>query len=528
MRWRNWNWLELGLMPILMAVMRACWLVPWLALIQRFFAIDVELKTENLNLEPSLGMAVIVAVPLLSFWLSRFVTAQLPDDQEMATENRVSIPLQSRLLLGGGGLATLLFVLWWQFAGATFPLWDLRWFTEIGQVLIHVEELKSITVWISLFTLIFLWLRGLLDAGRSLGHDDVWSAMSTGVAAIILYLLATNAFGSNVQANFSNLIVLFFGAGMAALAFSGIKVTVGLNWALSGSRRSAKAPPITRYWLISVGVVVGGLLGLGTAIGLLVAPEQVARLLATLNGVAKFLWMIVSTIILSIAYVVFFIVYYIMQLLSPLIERILESMGELANLLPPENGEELTPQEPLTTTLASVPDGYRWVGLLIFLIIVGIIFALVIRRLRRAQEVESDEVRESILSSDLLQDQLARLWNRLWGSGRKEGEFDPFLSLDGENETRRSIRQVYQQLLSASGARGLARQKAQTPAEYQTHLAKQVQVASDPLERVTERYIHARYAPEPPDAASADEAQQAWQSIEPLLVTPVEGTEKAK
>ena len=35
MRWRNWNWLDLILLPLFMAVMRACWLFPWLTIIQR-------------------------------------------------------------------------------------------------------------------------------------------------------------------------------------------------------------------------------------------------------------------------------------------------------------------------------------------------------------------------------------------------------------------------------------------------------------------------------------------------------------
>ena len=522
MRWRNWNWLDLILLPLFMAVMRACWLFPWLTIIQRVLLADADLSATTLNVVPVLPAGIIFAVPLLSFWLARIATARLPADEEAQLQSGFTVSMQTRFVLAVGGLLTILGVLWWHFARDVYAFWDVRWVVTVGQLLIHVEQVQSLPVWLALFTLIFLWLRGLLDAGRTMGHDDIWGAMSSGVVAIILYLILTESFDAVVPENFSNWIVVFFAAGMAALAFSGLKVTVGLNWALSGSTRNTKTPPLTRYWLISVGIVVGALLGIGIAIGLLVAPEQVARLMAMLNGVANVLWWIVSTIILALAYVVFVIVYYILKFFEPLIERLLAGMAELANLMPPAAQELPPPQEPLTATLATLPDSYRWVGLIIFLALVAIIFALVVRRLRMGREVESDEVRESILSSDLLQDQLAKLWNRLWGNRAAAGELDPYLSLEGEADTRRTIRQLYQKLLTAAGQRGLGRQKAETPREYRRNLATATANLDEPLEKITERYNHARYAPEPPDIASARDAEQSWSSIEPVLGVPPE------
>lgn len=516
MRWRNWNWLDQLLLPLMMAVMRTCWLTPWLIAIQHVLLLETAAPNTPLNLQATLAPGIILALPLMSFWLARIVTERLPVDEAVNLANQATphIPTKARLMLAGGGLLAILTVLWWQFARSLFPLWDGRWLITVGQSLIHIERVESLPVWLILIALIFLWMRGLLDAGRTLGHDDVWSAMSSGIAAIIFYLIAVDAFGGILPADFSNWIVLFFAAGMVALAFSGLKVTVGLDWALSGSRRNAKTPPITRYWVISVLLVVGVLLGIGVGIGLLIAPEQISRLLAMLNGVARLLWSLVSTIILAIAYVLFMIVYYIVEFLRPLIERLFGQLQQLDSLLLPPGGEQEQPQQPISAALAAVPDSYRWVALVLFLLIVAVVFAFVVRRLRMAQEVESDEVRESILSSDLLQDQLGKLWDRLFGRRRRAGEIDPYLSLDGETDTRRTIRQLYQQLLSQAGQRGLARQPAQTPHEYRAKLGSELQTAIDPLARMTERYNHARYAPEPPDSEAARTTQQDWREIE--------------
>ena len=48
-----------------------------------------------------------------------------------------------------------------------------------------------------------------------MGHDDIWGAMTSGVVAIILYLILTESFDAVVPENFSNWIVVFFAAGMA-------------------------------------------------------------------------------------------------------------------------------------------------------------------------------------------------------------------------------------------------------------------------------------------------------------------------
>ena len=160
---------------------------------------------------------------------------------------------------------------------------------------------------------------------------------------------------------------------------------------------------------------------------------------------------------------------------------------------------------------AVIPDTYRWLALALVVVVVLILFALAVRRLRATAPAAVDEVRESILTTDLLQQQLASLWER-WFGRRQAG--DPFLSLAGEEETRRRIRLAYQHLLAAATAIGQGRRPGATPTEYQAELQLPAAEAAQRLSALTAAYHQARYAPDPPTPEEAASAQQAWQQIE--------------
>ena len=105
-----------------------------------------------------------------------------------------------------------------------------------------------------------------------------------------------------------------------------------------------------------------------------------------------------------------------------------------------------------------MPEPYRWVALLVVAIGVFIIFMFVLRRLRSRPDLVSDEVRESVLTTGLLQAQLAELWSRLRSRfGPAPEEPDPFLSLEGESDTRLLIRSIYRRLLAFAQIRNAAR-----------------------------------------------------------------------
>lgn len=519
MTWPRWNWLDRGLLPLLLALLRLCWLWPWLALLRQLLAPSFA--------GPLLAPGALLIVPLLSFAFSHAAPLQqLPAEKPVAVP-KTTMPWWARTAIALLGLVTILVALWWQLFRADYALWDVRWLGPLGLALIHWPADEVPAAWLMIVALIYLWLRGMLDAAQPMSHDDLWGAIVAGVVALVGYLLLINALSFAPVANLGNLVVLFFAAGMMALAFSSLKITVGLDYALGfGPRQAVKAPQASRYWLVSVLIVVGMLLGLGVGVALLVAPEQVAQFMAVVNRSLGLVWQLISLVLLGISYVLFMIVYIIVRLLQPLIERLL-ALLQAAQIFQQMQQPLATPTPALTPPPAeAMPDAYRWLALAIFVIAVLTIFALVLRKLRAAQLEAVDEVRESILSADLLQDQLARLWQRLFG---RAGALLPgFLALDGEATTRQQIRRAYQGLLAAASALGAGRQPGQTPVEYRGQLAQKMVDSNSPLTTMTRLYNNARYAPEPPEPADAEAAQQAWQALQQRLAQQVETEEQTE
>jgi hypothetical protein len=514
MRWLRWNWLDQGLLPLLLALLRFCWLWPWLNLLPRAFAAN----PPPVLLAPGL----IIGLPILSFTLASLAPTQEVEGDRPSAAPKNEITWRARLGIGLVGLLAILFCCWWQRYQQEVPFWHWQWLITLGNGLIHWDETILPVTWLLLLAAIYLWLRGLLDAGQSLGHDDIWGTVVTGIWALVLYLIVMATLHLALPAGVINLIILFFAASMIALALTSLKITIGLDMALGfGQRRTSKAPPTTRYWLLSVLVVVLVLLGLGVGLALLIAPEQIARLLQLMAAVISFIWRIIALVLVAISYVLVVLAYYIALLLEPLIRRLLAALAD-TKLLQFAKQPDMTPTpQPAPLSLESVPDPYRWLALAIFAIVVVVIFALVMRRLRAAQAETQDEVRESILTADLLQSQLAALWQKLLGRFRSGATLlNPFLALDGEAESRRLIRAAYQQLLTVATTLGQTRQPSQTPGEYQQTLVNQWSTSNSALSVITHHYNHARYAPDAPPPNSVDAVQQAWADVQHQVQPP--------
>jgi Domain of unknown function (DUF4129) len=206
--------------------------------------------------------------------------------------------------------------------------------------------------------------------------------------------------------------------------------------------------------------------------------------------------------------------------LEPLIRRILEAIQE-SPLMELVNLPEAPPAlDEVIANPTVIPDSYRWMALALFALGMLLIFALAVRRLRTAAATEVEEVRESILTSDLLKAQLSSLWERWFG--QRQGEQAPFLSLAGEEEMRRRVRTAYQQLLATATELGQGRRPGATPSEYEAELHLPVAEATPQLAALTAAYHHARYAPDSPTAEAAEKAQAAWEQIQKQMSTQPE------
>jgi hypothetical protein len=405
-------------------------------------------------------------------------------------------------------LVIIVLVLWWQFYRQPYRLWEVRWLGALGLSLMHWgDEIPA--PFITLIASAYLWLRGVLDGRRPLLYDDVWGAFAVGFVALALFALVAVVPQSGMPAGTENVVLLFFGTGMAALALSSLEVARG------SKRRQAEVPlRLSRYWLASVASVIVGLLGLGLVASALIAPETVARALSWTSIVLNILGWLLYYILFAFSYLIFLI-------LDPLIrwlQSLLSSSSPREPMQMPDfqrQFEEMTQGQPATIPPA-LGEAFRWLGLAIVVLVIGLAFALALRRFWAGNEDEVEETRELILSRDLLQEQLSRLW-RNWLQRLRRAPalvLSPFLSLEGEPDTRRAIRAIYQALLAAAGERGVFRARGQTPIEYRETLSASLPNTQSALDTITDEYVQARYRSEPPTVEQAERAHQAWEEIQ--------------
>lgn len=503
------TWFSDGFLALLVTLMRYAWLWPWFELARRFLSPQHEGQL--------LAAWQLIVLPLAAFGLTRWVAGATAGHEVKGNQDSDAPAWRGRFLVAGLGLVAMLGVLWWQLYAATYAWWDGRWLQTLGDQLIHWDLDQGLpAALVAIFVLIALWLNGLGDAVSAMTHDDIWNGLRTGIVALVLYLALLSRSTAGLPTTLLPQVILLFAAGMVALAFSSLRITVGLDRALGlGQRRVSAAPNVSRYWLISVTVTVFLLLGIGLGIGALVAPEQLARLLALIQLGLNAIGRVLGAILLVVGYVLFLIAYVVARLLEPLIRRLFAALQESPLMELVGLPEAAPSMEEVLTDPTVIPDTYRWIALAVSAIGVLILLALAVRRLRITAATEVDEVRESILTTDLLQEQLTSLWERWFG--RRQGSTEPFLSLAGEEEPRRRIRAAYQQLLATAAAIGQGRRPSATPSEYQTELRLPLVEAAPHLAALTAAYHHARYAPDPPTAAEAATAQQAWEQLQSEL-----------
>lgn len=562
----RWSWLDDGVLPGLITIVRACWIWPWLGLVQLGLAPNAPASV--------LALWLVLLLPLLSFSLARWASHQTtsvlssaPSPPSTLGENRKpEIPLLPRLFVGLSGILVALLVTWWQLYSNEFAILNPAWFHQMLDSLIHWPDAFVPPAVLLIVTGLLLWLRGLVDASNALTHDTIWSIFLLGITMMVFYLITISLSDLDRASQLLTAVLVMLAAGMGALAFSSVKITAGLDRALGfgvrqlnesattggsttggsttgdsastesgtlmASIQTASMPIVNRYWLLSVGGSIAILMLLGILLALLIAPKVLEALLNRLWAVVTFIGDMIASLLLLLAYIAAVIFFYFYQFIEPLLKRLMENFN-----LDPQLFENLQPQPEATqeaTELverAPVPDEYRWLGLLIFAMLTILTFALVIRRLSKTESEMLDEERESILSADLLQDQLNSLWDRLRGRFRKQDADDPFLPLDGE-ETRRRIRSVYQTLLATATELGQSRNAALTPVEYENRLVHTpISEASEPdaitqirqfygqrfapqLEVITAGYVAARYGDKAPNNEIADNVEKAWKEIE--------------
>lgn len=495
MTWPRWHWLNDGLIPLLVITLRVCWLWPWLELLRYW-------------------LASTAPRPLVPLW-AIFGLFLLSNSTTRLALTRTASLRQARAWVSAAGLAAVLALLWWQYAAAQYPLWELRWLRLLAHALSDWRY-EVPPAFLTLLAATVIWLRGVVDGQRPMLRDAVWGAFTTGALALALLLLAGHYTPAGLPAHTERWVLAFFIVGLAALALSSLQLARAVGrW---GSQKPSQVR-LNRYWLLSVAVVILLMMGVGLLLGALITPGAVAQALSWVGVVLGWLATIVGYLFLAVTYVLFLV-------LTPLIEWIRGQMmarpparEEPIGMMDWQERLRKLSQQPGTPIPPEAIESLRWLWLLALLIAIGVAIAIALRLMQFSDSEGEDETRESVFSGALLQEQLAALWQGWMRRLRRpaQAEPDPYLSLAGEEANRRAIRGLYQTLLNLAGARGLARTPPQTPLDYARTLAAEFPTDAQDWQTLTEAYMGARYAAQPPTPDQVEQARQAWSRLSPYL-----------
>ena len=468
------------LLAVLMALVRVAWVWPWLLALGAWMA-------------PSYPQPVLPLWSLFALLLGGRAAAHLA-----ATHSRNI--RQARAWIAVFSPLLLLLLIWWHY-GRPLAIWDVRWLQiATGTPALWAREVAPAVL--AFFVAAWLWLRGVLDAGKPTDHETITGAFVTGSVAFAVLLAGSRLMNAPLAPGAQAWLIVFVAASMAALALASLERSL-----YAGGTGASVRLRLNRYWLVSVAFVIAGVVLLGLLISALIAPETVAQVLGLLSPVVD----VTAQILVAVLYAA---VYALFLVLSPLIEWLRRL---IAGMQAPEaftQSAEFQPLSPLFLDQASGPpaelvEPFRWGVIVAVIVAAALLFALALRLFKLAQTPEADETRESILSRALLNEQLRALWARLRRQpGSESGA--AFLSLDDEAPTRRQVRARYQDFLAAMTARNQPRPPGATPDVYAAQIAELTTEQQEALRNLTAAYIDVRYGDAAPDAAVLAQTDVKW------------------
>ncbi len=411
-------------------------------------------------------------------------------------------------LIGIGGLATLLLVLFLRLYAGTGPFWQTTWLNALVQDLQFSSGRIAGPIGLVIL-LALLWWRGLRLGRAVIEHEQVAWNFKGGFAALVITLL----FIGTANAGARDSLAVQLGLTLPAFLFVGL-VSLSLSRLaeirrVRGAQGQSKADP-TRSWLIAMLVLSGALVLLLLGIEQAFSYHTVLGIFAALGVV----WDAITTVIGWVAVGVAFILYWIFYPLSQLYQLIFGASRQSAQPTAP-GGQQ---QPPLTGKHgAAVPTEWLAIGqwVLIALGVLLLVFILIraFRGFAALRQVETtDEEREDLGAANVLGGQLRALLANLAARFQRK----PSAEEEGDSPEGHSVRALYRRVLRQAAARGLGRRVAETPQEFAMRIGPAVLSLPAPLataasaapgssdeslEALTKAYEQARYGEHEPPAA---------------------------
>ncbi len=376
------------------------------------------------------------------------------------------------------------------------------WLGQVLELFTWGEQNNLPTSLVVVVFVVFMWWRGLRTV--QISHSHVLAVFLIGMVVQLILLFAgfKRASVNPVESwRLMGQVILFFLASLSAFAFYQISYTLREQ-----QRKTGVHIHFDRYWLT---LIVGAslvILAAALLVGQVVSPDHI--------GFLRPLWVLIRQIFLLILFV---FAYLFFALIGPLLEGIAPQrpagLQTLESFVSPQSLEEME-----QGAAASIPPIWFQIFQTVLIIAaIGLVVWLLIRTLRKRKTVEEleegvVESRESVLSWDLVRDQIENLFDQL----RRRPD-DPFLNAGPAGDPRRLIREMYQKVLSQAAALERPRSRGQTPRAYVETLATLCPQERESLHTLTEIYIVARYHTEPLTAGHVTQAQEAFARIDAAL-----------
>ena len=488
--------------------------------------------------------------PRASTWIERFA---LPIAVSAMEAQPIALLIALLAVLIAGPRATPLFgagtialvalgLLWWamivervarQSTGGKRRAWLhlLGWLVAFlfvaGQYLPSLTRGENIfAVLLAAVLVTWLWRRNIPRAQAGFEYGQIATSFRVGFGILLGILLIAVVLPEQqaLRDALANALPIFFLSGSVALSLVRLGDIRNAHRALAGSQQ---ADP-TRPWLLALTIFGVVLIAIVIAIESIFSFASFELVLAALTPLWNVLGTLVSWILYGLIFIVVSPIFYLISFVVGLLPNHAPSKPQqldLAKKQPPLR----QPANPLTIPPEILVLG-RWVFLALVLFIVLLVVRVTLRQWLRANKSEGiEEVREGLDARSLL----GQRWREWWNRRRRHRNGAVQLESLDPTSARARYREMLQEIATTKD--DLARNPAETPAEYETrllaHLDSVAPGAQDPtnrnnepaatviLDQLTQAYASERYG-----GKYTEQSQRAnLQAWVPRLIARVTG-----
>jgi hypothetical protein len=479
------RWLEVLFMPLAFAIIVVAWFNPAVAWFMRAAGPD------RLAAVPApLWMAGVI---LVSAIVTRYVLLR-----------QTKYP---RATLVMGGLIAMLLTAAVSYRGPSLATYL--------QDLMNWGELVSPEL-IVLLAAAALWWRGILiGRSQSLVEENLERTFFNGVIALALLLYFNHLAGWLPASDLLLAVLIFFAASLAALMI--------VNIERARLHRTDPGFQFNRHWVITLSGVIGAILLGALALAGIFSPQTMRQFgdslkpaVSTVGGALVSVLAFIVDLIWRLLEPLMPLIQAVLQFLADLVQRLLQFIDSLGIKIDADSMKAIS--EFLGSPGFQTAVRGALTGVILIAIFIAIVWALYRSGLLSRRNFE--ETRDNIASRELLLDQLKHLLQRL--RRKRAAERGRYLPLSGD-DSRRAVRQTYQEFLEWARIRIRARAPYQTPSMYAQRLGNLSAAQQEPVGRLTALYLRARYGAAemtPDDAQSAQAALIRLQEL-PVIQSPL-------